>query len=308
MTDTRDAWIAAMRAGRFEDAWALTERDLRLRDPATRDDPSLPYHLRWVWDGRPFDGRRVLIRCYHGLGDTIQFARYLPAMARRASSVTVEVQPQLLPLLSQMAGISFAPFDPAHPLTPAECDIEIMELAFALRMRPDETHCPYLRAPVPQRTEGGIGLCNIASAWDAERCIPPELLAGICGDHDCFSLVPGDCGLPVRNPQGCSLDIMETASLVASAQLVITVDTMIAHLAGALGRPTWLLLKADPDWRWSLERTSHWYPSMRLYRQPHAGDWTPVIAELRQDLAARSWSGSVRTAPALLVEADKARV
>jgi ADP-heptose:LPS heptosyltransferase len=80
---------------------------------------------------------------------------------------------------------------------------------------------------------------------------------------------------------------METASLVASADLVITVDTMIAHLAGALGKPTWLLLKADPDWRWSLGRTSPWYPSMRLYRQPLAGDWGAVIAEVQRDLATR---------------------
>jgi hypothetical protein len=287
MTDAGEAWIAAMRAGRFEDAWALSERDLRLRDPASRDDPSRPYHLRWVWDGRPFDGAEVLIRCYHGFGDTIQFARYLPAMTRRASSVTVETQPQLLPLLAQIPGISLVPFDQAYPLKPADCDLEIMELAFALRMRPEEVHQPYLRARASERIEGEIGLCHSASDWDAQRCIPPELLATICRDHDCFSLVPGKCGLPVRNPEGCSLDIMETASLVASADLVITVDTMIAHLAGALGKPTWLLLKADPDWRWSLGRTSPWYPSMRLYRQPLAGDWGAVIAEVQRDLATR---------------------
>jgi hypothetical protein len=288
MTDLGQAWIAAIRAGLFEEAWTLTERDLRLRDRASRDDPNLPYHLRWVWDGRPFGERRVLIRCYHGLGDTIQFARYLPAMVSRASSVTVEVQPPLLPLLSQIPGITLVPFDPAHPLKPADCDIEIMELAFALRMRPDEVQPPYLRAPILQVAEGAIGLCHLASDWDAERCIPPELFTAICRDHDCFSLVPGDCSLPVRNREGCSLEIMETASLVASTELVITVDTMIAHLAGALGRPTWLLLKADPDWRWSLGSASHWYPSMRLYRQRHAGDWTSVIAEVRQDLAAQA--------------------
>jgi len=287
MTDSGQAWIAAMRAGRFEDAWALTERDLRSRDPARRDDPDLPYHLRWVWDRRPFDGRRVLVRCYHGFGDTIQFARYLPALGRRASSLTVEVQPQLLPLLSQMPGINFVPFDPAHPLKSAECDIEIMELAFALRMRPDELPSPYLHVPAAERSRSAIGLCHQASDWDAERCIPSGLLASICRDHDCVALVPGKCGLAVRNPGGCSFDILETASLVGSAGLVITVDTMIAHLAGALGRPTWLLLKADPDWRWSLGRTSPWYQSMRLYRQPRAGDWAWVVAEVERDLAAR---------------------
>lgn len=284
MTDAGQAWIAAMRAGRFDDAWALSEQDLRLRDPATRDDPAMPYHLRWVWDGRPFDGRRVLVRCYHGLGDTIQFARYLPMLAQRAASLTVEVQPALLPLLTQMNGIEFVPFDPAHPLPPAECDIEIMELAFALRMPPDAAPAPYFGAPTTVPAQGRIGLCHMASSWDGERCIPPQLLAPICREHDCLTLVPDACGLSVLNPAGCTSDIVETASLVASVALVITVDTMIAHLAGALGQPTWLLLKAVPDWRWSLGRTTPWYPSMRLYRQDHADDWESVIARVKADL------------------------
>jgi len=308
MTDSGQAWIDAMRAGRFEDAWALTERDLRLRDAARRDDPGLPYHLRWVWDGRPFDDQRVLVRCYHGLGDTIQFARYLPIVARRASSLTVEVQPQLLPLLAQMEGIRFVPFDPAHPLKPAECDIEIMELAFALRMRPDATPSPYLRVPAAEAGKGVVGICHQASDWDAARCVPSELFASICRDHDCIALVPGDCDLPVRNPGGCTFDIMETAALVASAELVIAVDTMVAHLAGALARPTWLLLTADPDWRWSLSRTSSWYPSMRLYRQPRPGDWLSVIAEVERDLAALGVSRSTLATSGSFVEGDEARV
>lgn len=280
-----------MRAGRFEEAWALSDRDLAMRNPATRDDPSRPFHLRWVWDGRPFDGRNVLVRCYHGLGDTIQFARYLPILARRAATVTVEVQPPLLPLLAGMDGaIRFVPFDPAHPYPPSECDIEIMELAFALRLPPHAVPPPYLRVVSSNDSPRGVGLCHMASAWDEERCVPAELLASICSAQECVSLVPQACGLSVRNPMGCSVDVLETASLVVSAALIVTVDTMIAHLAGAIGRPTWLLLKADPDWRWSLGRTTPWYPSMRLYRQPRAGDWIRVVAEIEADL--ESWSGS----------------
>lgn len=300
MADQMQAWVSAMRAGRFDQAWALSEQDLKARDPATCDDPTKPYHLRWVWDGRSFDGRHVLVRCYHGLGDTIQFARYLPLLAQRAASVTLEVQPQLIALLTTLPGVSrLFPFDPAHPLPPSECDIEIMELAFALRARPDALSPPYLHAPltVPERDAPTIGICPIAGDWDAARCVPADMFEPICHDHSCMWLVPGSCALPVRNPEGCTLDMLATVSLVASCALVITVDTMVAHLAGALGRPTWLLLKAEPDWRWSPGRTSIWYPSMRLYRQPRAGDWSGVLAEVKLDLERLDL-----TAPAMLVE------
>jgi hypothetical protein len=186
--------------------------------------------------------------------------------------------------------IRFVPFDPAHPLPPSECDIEIMELAFALRLTPDAVARPYLRGLWHEDRTGGIGLCHMASSWDEERCVPADLLASICDAYDCVSLVPQACGLAVRNPLGCTTDVLETVSLVASAALIVTVDTMVAHLAGALGRPAWLLLKADPDWRWSLGRTTPWYPSTRLYRQPRAGDWAAVVAEIEADL--ENWSGS----------------
>jgi len=302
MTDPGQAWIAAMREHRFADAWALSEAALRSRDPATRDDSTKPYHLRWVWDGRPFDDRHVLVRCYHGLGDTIQFARYLPLLARRAASVTVEAQAALLPLLSQVEAVRWIPFDPARPLPPSECDIEIMELAFALRLTPHEGPPPYLRVPGQVSSRSVVGLCHTTGGWGEGRCAPPELFAAICRQHECLSLVPGACALPVLNPGGCSLDILETASLIASTALVITVDTMVAHLAGALGMPAWVLLKANPDWRWSLGRSSSWYPSIRLYRQPRPGDWASVILEVESDLAAWLGTGSGR-----FIERDQAR-
>jgi len=91
----------------------------------------------------------------------------------------------------------------------------------------------------------------------------------------------------VSNPAGCPADMGETAALVAAVDLVITVDTMIAHLAGAMGRPTWLLLKAEPDWRWDpARRDTPWYPTMRLYPQAARGDWSSVLAAVRADLAA----------------------
>ena len=272
-----------MRAGRYPEAWALERATIAARDPATRDDPSLPYHQRWVWDGRPFDGRDVLVRCYHGLGDTLQFARYLPALAVRARRVTLEVQPSLAPLLAHLAD-RVVGFDPANPLPPAECDLEITELPGTLELAPDAVPVPYIDPPASP-TPGLIGLCYAAGDWDPERAISPRLLSPLCSAHRCVTLVAEPTALPVANPEGCPFDMVATAALVASVELVVTVDTMIAHLAGAMGRPTWLLLRAEPDWRWDpARRTTPWYPSMRLYAQPQPGDWAAVLAAVAADL------------------------
>src|SRR5579872_6145958 len=93
-----------MRAGDFETAWRVHDWVLAGRDPDGRDDPSLPYHLRWVWDGRRFEGRDVMVRCYHGLGDTIQFCRYLAPLRTRVRSLALEVQPELVPLMETVPG------------------------------------------------------------------------------------------------------------------------------------------------------------------------------------------------------------
>lgn len=280
------SWAAAMRAGRYEQAWAMEMASIAARDPARRDDPALPYHLRWVWDGRPLDGRDVLVRCYHGLGDTIQFARYLPILATRARRVALEVQPRLAPLLTQLGIDEMIPFDVAAPSPPRESDVEITELPCALRVAPTEIAPPYLAWPAADLPPGTIGLCPAAGDWDASRSIPPHLLRPICESHPCVTLAVGATDLPCLNPDGCPPDMAATAALVAGVERVITVDTMIAHLAGAMGKRTHLLLKSDPDWRWSpTGRTSAWYPSMRLHVQPEPGDWPAVIADLAADLA-----------------------
>ena len=288
-TDRMTMWAAAMRDERYGDAWALAERTLAARDPATRDDPALPYHLRWVWDGRAVDGRDVLVRCYHGLGDTIQFARFLPMLASRAASVTLEVQPALQGILASVArNAALVPFDPARPLPPAEVDVEIGELAFALRATPADAPLPYVAASPAALPAGTIGLCHTTGNWDTDRRLSSDLLAPLCRIAPCITLVPEPTDLDVLNPEGCTGDIDATAALVAGVDLVVTVDTMIAHLAGAMDKPTWLLLKAEPDWRWAPDRPgSAWYPSMRLYPQARAGDWGSVIDRVSRDLARR---------------------
>ena len=265
-----------MRRGDFQAAWAVSDAVLAARDPATRDDPSLPYHLRWVWDATPLDGRRVLVRCYHGLGDTLQFCRYLPALRRRAARVTLEVQAPLAPLLAGWAD-AVRPFDLARPLPPDEVDIEIMELAHALRLAPDDA--AYLRArPSPVR---GIGLCWQAGGWDPDRDVPATALAGLGRFGPLISLQRGPAAgeaakLGATDPlEGC-MNLPRLAGLVAGLDAVVTVDTMVAHLAGALGRPTAVMLKHDADWRWGCGAGCVWYGSVRTFRQRDSRIWDGV--------------------------------
>ena len=279
MRDFEADWVAAMRCGDYPAAWAINDAVLAAREPATRDDPALPYHLRWVWDGRRYAGRDVLVRCYHGLGDTLQYARYWPGLRRLARSLTVEVQPELLPLLAHAAGPDrLVPFILDAPHQSLDCDIEVMELAHALRLPPDASPAPYLAVP-PAVADACIGLCWQAGGWDADRSIPEAAFAALASLRPAVSLQQGATGLKVLNPDGTG-DILATARLIAGLDLVVTVDTMVAHLAGALGRPVWLLLKHEADWRWGCNATTPWYPSMRLFRQTEPGDWAGVMAQV----------------------------
>ena len=275
-------WDTAARCCDWPAAWAINDAVLTGRDPATRDDPRLPYHLRWVWDGRTFDGCHVLVRCYHGLGDTLHFARYLRPLAARAGRVTVEAPAPLVPLLRTIPGIVVHPFEAAAPLPPSACDIESMELAHALRIPPGDlaASCLATAAAVPRRA-GAIGLSWRGGDWDAARSVPLADLGPILerGAGRLWSLQLGAGGLAFRNPGGCSPDIGETARLIASLDRIVTIDSMVAHLAGALGVPAIVLLRANADWRWGDEaERCPLYPTHRLCRQSRAGVWHDAIA------------------------------
>lgn len=288
-------WVSAMRRGDFEAAWKIGAATLPDRSGARADDPALPYHRRQVWTGASLEGRDVLVRCYHGLGDTIQFARFLPALRERARSVTVEMQPRLVPLFLGFPGIDrLIPFDEGLPTPPPEdgCAVEMMELPAALRMRPAAVPPPYLTAPPATLPAGAIGLCWKGGDWDPDRSIPEEMMAPFARGP-AFTLVGEPTRLPLLNPEGCPMEMIATAGLVAGAALVITIDTMIAHLAGAMGKECWLLLRHDCDWRWAHQgNRSLWYPSLRLYRQQRSGDWSEPLARVRRDLGRRV--GTVR--------------
>ena len=289
-----DTWTAAIAEGDFQRAWRVSDRVLADRDAALRDDPTRPYHERWVWDGRRFDGRQVLVRCYHGLGDTLQFCRYLVPLRRRTASVTLEVQSELADFLADLPGPDrLVPFRPEAPLPPAEADLEIMELGHALRIAPEPV--PYLPCPTQpnlHRPKLRVGVCwNVSSAWRPQRSVPLRDLAplGAVPGLELISLQRGpgvaeahQPGAPkLLNPDGPGADIGGTAGLIASLDLVVTIDTMVAHLAGGMGRPVWLLLDAAPDWRWLAGGSgSPWYRGVRKFQQGAPGCWGPPVHRL----------------------------
>ena len=277
-------WECAMAAGDFAAAWAASDRVMAHRAPDQRDDPAQPYHLRWVWDGTAVDGRRVLVRCYHGLGDTLQFCRYLPALRRRAAQVTLEVQAELVPLMALVGGADrIVPFDPASPSPPSECDVEIMELAHALRIAPEPV--PYVPIPRAGPAQGvRAGFCWKANAgWRPERSIPDDVARTLTMEGVALRSLQKGVVLPGMAP--CPAAVLDTARVIAGLDLVITVDTMVAHLAGAIGVPVWLLLDTAPDWRWLAGgRGSVWYRGVRKYRQTAPGEWTPSLRAVGRDL------------------------
>src|SRR3954447_16308036 len=144
-------WVAAMRAGDFERAWSITDRDVTAFPLGGDDKHKGPRHQQRIWRGEQLRNRRVLVRCYHGLGDTIQFARFLPPLAERVRELTVWCQPELLPLIERLDGVDRAiPLHDGAPDTDFEVDIEIMEIPHALRAGRDliEMHRPYLTLPL----------------------------------------------------------------------------------------------------------------------------------------------------------------
>ena len=292
--DPGAAWMRHMRMGEWEEAWRLSDAIL----PRPRDW-TLPRHFQHVWTGAPVAGRRVLVRCYHGLGDTIQFIRFVPMLRRVAAEVVVWAQPALIPILRTVPEVgTLLPLHDGAPECEYDTDLEIMELPHLLRVTPATLPAavPYLHPPRRELPGDAfkVGVVWAAGDWDGRRSIPPALLAPL-------ARIPGvelhrlQRGAALADwPAGVgwlsgSDDVVEAASLMTALDLVISVDSMPAHLAGALGRPVWTLLHADADWRWMEGREdSPWYPTMRLIRQDRPGAWQGVAARVAADLAALS--------------------
>lgn len=310
-----ERWIEQMRCGNWEAAWCLSDEVLRRRRlglmPPTH---SLQRHLQCLWDGGSLAGKRVLVRCYHGLGDTIQFIRFLPALRARVAQTIVWAQPRLVPLLRTAPGIDLLlPLHDGEPGVERDADIELMEVPHALRttLSSVPSAIPYLKAPMgppdspaPDPTSPKVGIVWQSGDWDSRRSIAPETLrrlSVIPGVRwQVMQRSPGPGELSPFGPVPTLGDIREEARALRDLDLLISVDTFCAHLAGALGVPTWMLIHSDPDWRWMRDREdSPWYPTMRLFRQREQGDWGGVLDRVHSALL----KGELRQQPRQLVGA-----
>jgi tetratricopeptide (TPR) repeat protein len=264
---------------------------------------------RWLGE-YPLGGRTILLHAEQGLGDTIQFARYVPLLARTGAKIVLEVQPQLKELLGQIEGVcAIVARGEALPSFDVHCPLGSLPLALKTEPATIPAEIPYLRADDAHTAKWrarleALGQPRVAVAWsgnvkhmnDRNRSIPLADLAPFWSIGSARFLAvqrdlrSGDAELLAREPRvtqiGTELDdFADTAAVLALVDLVITVDTSVAHLAGAMGRPVWVLVPFSPDWRWTLSgETSGWYPTARLFRQPSPGDWASVIERLRNEL------------------------
>jgi Flp pilus assembly protein TadD len=258
------------------------------------------------WDGRrDIQGKTILLHAEQGYGDAIQFARYVPLVAQRGAKVALACPEPLVTIFRTLQGVEeVLPFGDLTPDFHEHCPLLSLPLALGTTAQTIPADVPYLRAD-PKRVERWkpklaeqtgvkkIGLCWTGRAVpDARRSVPSAALAPLSEISNAFfvslqKLEP--TAKPVENPLGITLadwtkelkDFGDTAALIDQLDLVISIDTSIAHLAGAMGKPMFILLPFVPDWRWQLERCdSPWYPTARLFRQPKAGDWETPIRQL----------------------------
>ena len=290
--------------GDFDPGWEKYEWRRELADELWGFG-STPSFAQPAWDGTgDIAGQTILLHAEQGYGDTIQFCRYVPLVAQRGAKVILAVQPPLERLLSGFGGAQTVAHGADPPAFDLHCPLMSLPRAFHTRL---ETIPPPIPPSVPPELtkawEARLrrpGTPRIGIAWsgrpshknDHNRSIPLRAMLGLLDlpielvslqkevrGEDQAILDAHAAGITHFGP--ALTDFLETAALVSSMDVVITVDTAVAHLACALGRPTWILLPFIPDWRWLLERAdSPWYPTARLFRQPAIADWDSVMQEV----------------------------
>jgi tetratricopeptide (TPR) repeat protein len=261
-----------------------------------------------IWRGEALNGARILLHAEQGLGDTIQFVRYAPLVQEAGGTVILDVKPPMVRLAKQLPGVAevVGSGDPI-PSFEWQCPLMSLPLAFKTNLESIPNTVPYLNAPEDARREAKkivwpeqskrIGLVwsgNPEFSDDRLRSIPLSAFESLFAMEGLqfFSLQFGapasqlkELDAPIVDLTPSINDFADTAALIEKLDLVISVDTAVAHLAGALAKPVWTLLPFAPDWRWMLDREdSPWYPTMRLFRQPQIGDWASVMESMQAEL------------------------
>lgn len=289
-------WMLAMLGGDFEAAWRESDA-IRARGVA---DP----HRFWL--GGSLRGKRVIVRCLHGFGDTVQMLRYASALNERSETVVWEVPPRMLPLAPYFQGVErVMTWGEEAPLW--DVQVEVMELPYLMRTSLQElpVATDYLKLPDAVVEEAGramgkkrqprVGLVWVSGDWNASRSVPFATIAELLQVEGVeFWNIQGGASAGEAASSGtrdataiCGEGQLALTAAIANLDLVITVDTLAAHLAGAMGKPVWVMLQFATDWRWMVERAdSPWYPSMRLFRQRAQGDWQTVVDAVASALRA----------------------
>jgi tetratricopeptide (TPR) repeat protein len=314
-----NASLCLLQMGQFESGWQKYEwRWERSRIKASRRTFAQP-----LWRGDfSIDGKTILLHAEQGLGDTLQFCRYAALVSKLGAKVVLEVPPELMRIMSTLDGVDQL-IEAGQTLPAFDCHCPLLSLPLAFKTDIDSipSATPYLFADAEAARQwrdrihvADDGRLKVGLVWaggnrphvaelrknDARRSIALERFAPILDVPDVrfFSLQKGPAAQQLDNA-GLSGrivdytdelgDFADTAALVANLDLVISVDTSTAHLAGALGKPVWILNRFDTCWRWMLVRAdTPWYPGARLFRQPALGDWDSVIQTARDALAASS--------------------
>jgi tetratricopeptide (TPR) repeat protein len=298
------SWLAL---GNFAQGWTEFEWRWRLAEipPRTFSRP--------CWDGAPLNGRTILLHSEQGLGDTLQFIRYAPFVQERGGKTLVACQEALLPLLTRCRGIDrLVPINSIVPPFDVHCPLLSLARVFACGAATVPAAVPYIAAD-PQRVErwrqelAGLNGFKIGIAWQGSPGYRWDRLRSFALTHfAALAALPSVRLISLQKGPGADqlatatfpvLDLaatadnsggafMDTAAVIDCLHLVITSDTAVAHLAGAMAKPVWVALSLAPEWRWLLEREgSPWYPTMRLFRQTRFGDWNEVFDRMARALA-----------------------
>jgi hypothetical protein len=303
--------LALLLLGRYAEGWRKYEGRWDVPDhDRPRADARVP-RLEEV-----AGGKKILLTCEQGHGDIFQFARYAPLLARRGARVAVQVYVEQKALMQTLEGVeTVVAREEAEPPADIVTPLLSMPLVFGTELDSIPADVPYLNAPpasvelwqqrLGPRTRPRVGVAWWGSQHIAKRSVPIEALLQVLSlpgieFHSLQKEFPPAhrnwlVAHPVVIDHSDALDsYADTAALIALLDLVITIDTSVAHLAGALGKPVWIILPFSADWRWLLDRSdSPWYPTARLFRQKQRGEWDAVVADVARALGAWS-SASVR--------------
>jgi Tfp pilus assembly protein PilF len=300
-----NASLCLLLAGQYQQGWQQYEWRWESELKAEKRTFTQP-----LWSGTAsLQGKTILLHAEQGFGDTLQFCRYTSLVKALGATVILEVQPQLIKVLAGLNDVDvLVARGQALPKIDYHCPLLSLPKAFSTELNSIPATSAYVvsdakRTSIWQDRLGAQSKLRVGLVWagsathknDHNRSIPLQALTSIFEQDVNFyglqkELREGDRQLIHQHPQIQYLgkyikDFKDTAALISLMDVVITVDTAIAHLTGAMGKPVWILLPYSPDWRWLLNRDdSPWYPTAKLFRQPSIGDWSSVLSEVNQAL------------------------